>query len=659
MKIAQQPVNPLTGNDPELEDDYDLDQFILANWNNLTEVVAEQKVSRIVNPSSPIVKGGEHDQKTHGNWARGQTVFRGSPLTATDLVDQPGQLFGPFAYFGLTPESVTRYGDADASFELDNDLNLYESPLYDDYFLPDVAVNAGLYDRASEIAGGSTPSSLQIRDAFKEAGYDGLLLGKDENFSRWVPQVVLWDPDDVIAKGGDHDQLTHGNWASSSSGRKKVEKRLKARLEELDTPVADFVLANGKWFQAPPAFGVAANDYKNDPGAPEFGESVRGYMKELKGEGGFCFENCAGNTSPDLSYVEGYAWVQPMVGSSGGRIEAHAWLVTNDGKVVDPTWRGANRGRMGDRGVAYFGVPIKRSVVEKEIDVGAEKSHGVFHLRERVDKEPVLSETIIAKRGGLPPNFGSGRKRRNQLVQRLKQRRQYGPPVRGGKTKKKKKRRSIGGNLVRGKRTFAKNASPIHSTGTDQSVHNPNKGGSKVWVPCPRCDGEGGKSYWPGGTCYRCQGAKGEFVEQSVLDRRAKARGKAAVKRKAGESDRRTALVERRTTAWNKWASANPSLARDISTLPAGPRRDELASFVVDEEKLFVPMSELISRVDGERTDPGDFTLYEGDFQVDLKLPGTLSKGSPDMSDVHTPGVGRKEKRRRRRGRNRKDRKEA
>lgn len=43
---------------------------------------------------------------------------------------------------------------------------------------------------------------------------------------------------------------------------------------------------------------------------------------------------------------------------------------------------------------------------------------------------------------GLSPDFGSKRKRRNQLVRSLKRRRRYANPVRGGTGKQKRTRRN-------------------------------------------------------------------------------------------------------------------------------------------------------------------------------------------------------------------------
>ncbi len=56
-------------------------------------------------------------------------------------------------------------------------------------------------------------------------------------------------------------------------------------------------------------------------------------------------------------------------------------------------------------------------------------------------------EEDVTKSGVLSPGFGSKRKRRNQLVQRLKSTRRYDPPVRGGK--KKKRRSSLAANIIR------------------------------------------------------------------------------------------------------------------------------------------------------------------------------------------------------------------
>lgn len=60
----------------------------------------------------------------------------------------------------------------------------------------------------------------------------------------------------------------------------------------------------------------------------------------------------------------------------------------------------------------------------------------------------------IAKGGGLSGAFGDRKKRQAQLVHRLKRRRKYGVPVKGGTgkqpgRKKKRNRKRLAGNLLR------------------------------------------------------------------------------------------------------------------------------------------------------------------------------------------------------------------
>ncbi len=83
----------------------------------------------------------------------------------------------------------------------------------------------------------------------------------------------------------------------------------------------DFVLQEGREFEATPL--------------PE--DIQRGEMRR-------CFQNahCLALSNVELSYTEGFAFqvAYPML---------HAWCVTDDGKVVDPTW---------SDGQGYFGVPF-------------------------------------------------------------------------------------------------------------------------------------------------------------------------------------------------------------------------------------------------------------------------------------------------------------
>lgn len=99
--------------------------------------------------------------------------------------------------------------------------------------------------------------------------------------------------------------------------------------------IEDFVSKRGQLF-SPPAGDLPA-------------DVPKGIIKE-------CYKNCIDATilccsdSPDYFYCEGYATgLIPML---------HAWLVTTDGEVVDPTWP--------EPGTEYFGVAFKPDFVRKQ-----------------------------------------------------------------------------------------------------------------------------------------------------------------------------------------------------------------------------------------------------------------------------------------------------
>jgi hypothetical protein len=80
-------------------------------------------------------------------------------------------------------------------------------------------------------------------------------------------------------------------------------------------------------------------------------------LKELRGEARMCFKNCLdlALAHPDqLTYVEGYAYASYPLPIN------HAWLITTDGQVVDPTW---------ERGSNYFGIAFKNSELIKYLQI--------------------------------------------------------------------------------------------------------------------------------------------------------------------------------------------------------------------------------------------------------------------------------------------------
>jgi hypothetical protein len=90
-------------------------------------------------------------------------------------------------------------------------------------------------------------------------------------------------------------------------------------------------------------------------------------------EMGNCFENAtqiAWGDHPDWTYTEGYAY--PAAGDPWmvmvGEPVHHAWLVTDEGKVYDPTW--------GNTGSAYVGVPVETTFLYEEL--ARRKIYGLF-----------------------------------------------------------------------------------------------------------------------------------------------------------------------------------------------------------------------------------------------------------------------------------------
>lgn len=100
----------------------------------------------------------------------------------------------------------------------------------------------------------------------------------------------------------------------------------------------------------------------------------------LRGEKKLCFKNCTDLAFKysQLTYVEGYAYASMPIPIN------HAWLITNDGQVVDPTW---------DVGSNYFGIPFKTVDLAKALQIT--KSYGIINqlwLHKELIKQ-ILSQT--------------------------------------------------------------------------------------------------------------------------------------------------------------------------------------------------------------------------------------------------------------------------
>jgi hypothetical protein len=83
---------------------------------------------------------------------------------------------------------------------------------------------------------------------------------------------------------------------------------------------------------------------------------------------GFCFQNAGRQAVDDSSlvYVEGFA-----IRRAGLPLpQAHAWVVTREGKILDSTWQ---------KGVFYFGVPIATQALAR--CVGETGFWGVLNYR--------------------------------------------------------------------------------------------------------------------------------------------------------------------------------------------------------------------------------------------------------------------------------------
>lgn len=168
-----------------------------------------------------------------------------------------------------------------------------------------------------------------------------------------LPKDVLGEL--IVKHGGDsHDQSSHGNWARGGSASDELLSTMKEVGEQFGSAsMMGTVAEHGRSYPPPTA---ERNAQLMDIHGVEPGR-----MKQ-------CFENAGRHMIDDneLTYVEGYAFAHKLKGIP----VHHAWLVTPDGEVIDPTWGSHNPGFRGERyepGIAYHGIPIKRDFLMKHL----------------------------------------------------------------------------------------------------------------------------------------------------------------------------------------------------------------------------------------------------------------------------------------------------
>ncbi|MEW5860063.1 MAG: hypothetical protein AB1861_22190 [Cyanobacteriota bacterium] len=108
----------------------------------------------------------------------------------------------------------------------------------------------------------------------------------------------------------------------------------------------------------------------------------------FRGKRKACFENCFRRMLeyPNLIYCEGFS-----VGESANILIPHAWLVDEQGRLIDPTWTSREV-----ESSTYFGIAFDCEFV-MEVAANA-KYYGVLDLEnERANNYPIM-------RNGFPPH---------------------------------------------------------------------------------------------------------------------------------------------------------------------------------------------------------------------------------------------------------------
>lgn len=138
-----------------------------------------------------------------------------------------------------------------------------------------------------------------------------------------------------------------------------------------------------------------------------------------------------GVTSEEVAYFLGGKEYTGAYRADDGTIPEHSWVVMSDGTIIDAT--GDQFGMPAIQVIAPSDPLYVRYLDQLGDDIVVEKHGGTHDETDEPD-----SDTEVEK---LSPAFGNRSKRQAQLVARLKTRRKYPKPVRGGTGKQARTRR--------------------------------------------------------------------------------------------------------------------------------------------------------------------------------------------------------------------------
>lgn len=224
------------------------------------------------------------------------------------------------------------------------------------------------------------------------------LAAAREVWKRWAtsdPAAVEADDPEFLAEmssavevqkhlPGQHDQKSHGNWARGKADN--LKRIMRQFADFMSGRQAEGVLSGNTGLGVSASLEEIVLKHGRAYTAPTDNASNQALMKEFdvtQGELKDCYMNCAREVvmeDVDLTYVEGYA-----LPASVPMPIHHAWMVTDDGRVIDNTW-----GQEGvDPGTEYYGIPFNRTwLTARMLET---KVWGVFQGRRVEDIEDAIA----------------------------------------------------------------------------------------------------------------------------------------------------------------------------------------------------------------------------------------------------------------------------